>query len=118
MKKSKELAKAMGITYLEYENCRDTHFGLWCNHYSVQHAVPLRTLQTNDHLFNWFCDMWLRHVELPFYMQIMPYLEAGIEDPQTVQDLFMEHTDAIKGFYPKPLLNTIKKQFKERLAHG
>lgn len=104
----------MGITYLAYENCRDTHFGMWCNKFAQEHAIPLRYMQLNDHLFNWYCEQWQKLVELPFYMDHEDYLTAGIRDEQNLQDLFLQYTDAIEEIYPKVLLRNIADRHKQR----
>lgn len=117
MIKSKEIAKTLGITYLQYENCRDTHFGLWCNNQAMARAIPLRKLQTNDHLFNWYCDMWLKNVELPFYMQLQDYIQAGINDKEKFMDLFLQCAEELDKLYPKPILNIIIRQLKNPVQY-
>ncbi len=117
MIKSKEIAKILGVTYLEYENCRDTHFGLWCNRQAIIRAIPLRKLQTNDYLFNWYCEQWLKNVELPFFVQVSDYLEADINDREHFMDLLLQCAEEIENYYPKPIINNIRKQQKTT-GHG
>ena len=61
--------------------------------------------------------MWLKHVELPFYMQVHDYLQAGIKDPEHFMDLFLQCADELDKLYPKPILNAIKKQLKPIIDH-
>ncbi|WP_425628831.1 hypothetical protein [Cellulophaga lytica] len=116
MKKRDTIHKAMGITYLAYENCIDTHFNDWCRKYSFCYAIPLRKLVVNDHLYNWYCDQWIQKVELPFYLDHQDYLEAGIIEVNAYQDLLLQYADVLQTFYPKMLLLQLKKEHNKTTA--
>jgi len=75
-------------------------------------ALPLRALTTHDVLYNWYCHQWNVYVENAFYNDNKEYFEAGINDPENFQKLFMDYPKTIEKYYPKPILNTIKKAFK------
>lgn len=116
MRKADEICKAMGITRLRYENCRENFYMKWCSAHADARALPLRTLLRSEALHTWFCDQWSRRVELPFYQDHQEYLEAGLQDYGHLQDLFLIYAEEIDNYYPKPLLETLASNYKSRLT--
>lgn len=114
MEKIKIIHRALGITFLSYENCRDTHFNMWCNKYAVLYALPLKAMVSNDHIYNWFCQVWQHQVETPFCKDNRAYIEAKVNDPHNFQDLFLQYTDVVMNYYPNALLLDLKQQHKSQ----
>lgn len=111
MRKNEIIRKLLGITQMGYENCRDAHFQMWCNKYATLFALPLCKMAGDDHLINWYADEWKRRVELPFYMDNKNLIDAGIEDNDTYQDLFLAYPENINGHYPQTLFNDLRKRY-------
>lgn len=112
MIKSEQIRKALSITRVSYDNCRETFFAKWCNLYARRLAVPLRQMMLSEQLHSWYCDQWSRKVEMPFCVDYQEYLESGIEAPETYQDLFLEYAESIEEFYPKILMEPIIQRHK------
>ncbi|MDO6808117.1 hypothetical protein Q4603_05840 [Zobellia galactanivorans] len=112
MRKQEQIRKALGLTSTAYQNCKDTHFTMWCNRYAQLYAMPLLKMIGNDHLQNWYDDQWKHKVELPFYMDHEDYIDAGIEDIDNMQDLFLEYPENIMAVWPQTLLENITASLK------
>tara|TARA_R110002051_G_scaffold292807_1_gene357731 strand:+ start:415 stop:771 length:357 start_codon:yes stop_codon:yes gene_type:complete len=112
MNRHKIIRAALDIPYLAYDNFRTQCFEKWCNEYAFRWALPQRRLTTNDYLYNWYCDQWIKDVENQFYEDFRPYLEKGINDPDTFLELFVKYPKTIEKHYPKAILQTIRKEIK------
>ncbi len=115
MKKSDTIRKALGVTRVAYENIRHAHFSDWCKVQASENVLPARMLILSKPLYDWFCDKWVQKVELPFFQDNKDYWEASVTDVDSFRQLFASYVDAIEGYYPKPLLNQLKTQFKNNL---
>lgn len=114
MSKNETIRKALGITYLVYDNFRSTCFENWCAIYASKEALPQRKLICNDYLYNWYCDQWVQLVEEVFYSDHKDYLESSVEAPDTFQDLFFEYPKTIERTWPQALLKMIRKDVKTK----
>jgi len=112
MNKKLIIQKALRLTPMAYHNSIYSHFHLWCNRYAQLFALPLGAMVQDPALVNWYKDQWLRKVELAFVVDHEDYLMADLDEPATLQDLFLQYPDKIMDIYPKPLLQALERKYK------
>lgn len=116
------ILNALSIYYKIYDDYRQTSFQKWCAKYAQEFDISLRLLVTNDVLYSWYQTEWNQVVENQFMIDTKDFIEAGVDDPDTYQELFFKYPQNILEHYPKALLNKIriesrfKNEFKTKKA--
>lgn len=106
-----KLAYYLEMSYLQYENLRHLYFLDWCKKVAEQKYIPLEALSKNDYLKNWFDDQWLALVENGVKRTYENDIDKGIfnaDDIALMLDIFYSEI----YFYPKVLLEKIRKELK------
>jgi len=113
-----QINQIIGLNKLNYINMVDGQFNAWCEHLSNVFYVPMRELQKNTKLYNWFLSQWDKRVVSTFLEENADWITAGISDPTVYFDLFndlLESPYSMKGIYPGVLIKTIKKEHYKTL---
>lgn len=120
MKKQVTIHLIIGLNKLQYLNYQTFQYNLWCEVLSNKFYVPVRELQPNTLLWNWFCSKWESTVVTPFLEENEVYISAGIEEPESYWQLFHSKISALVGcqpVYPGPIIKAIKKQHYKNLQN-
>lgn len=107
-----QINTVLGLSKLQYINFVDGQFNIWCEHLSHTFYVPMRELQKNNQMYNFFLQQWEKRIVKPFLSQNQEFLMAGIQDSGTYFELFMGVLDSphckMIGIYPSVLVKSIK----------
>ncbi|MEO2064460.1 MAG: hypothetical protein ABGW97_15865 [Christiangramia sp.] len=112
MKTTEKILKSTKLKYREYDAWRFNNFIDWCYRVAESHFMNAPQLIKHDGLFNWYCDMWLLHVEKQFVKDNDSLLEMNA--PDQVQEILLTYPDAILEMRPEPLLKMIRTSFKNQ----
>lgn len=113
-----QINQIIGLNKLQYINKVDGEFNNWCEHLSNSFYVPMRELQKNVKLYNWFLKQWDMRVVEVFLVQNQDFIKAGVVDPQTYYILFQDVLKSpynMKSVYPNVLIKAIKKEHYKTL---
>src|SRR5690606_29266913 len=86
-----KIFNALGLSYLRYDNFRETCFLLWAQKYAQEFAISLRALAIHDGLRNWYQDQWMEYVEKPFYRNYSEFFESA--EPDTLFKIFDQYPE-------------------------
>ncbi|HCY83160.1 MAG TPA: hypothetical protein DHV22_16935 [Xanthomarina gelatinilytica] len=79
----------------------------------------MRELQKNAALYNWFIKQWDKRIIETFLTENKVYIMAGVQDPKTYYDLFLDLLNtpySLKRIYPSVLIKSIKKEHYKSLS--
>ena len=110
MTTTKRILQATKLTYPEYDAWRFNNFIDWCYAVAQSHYMNASQLIKHDGLLNWYCDMWLIHVQNQFMKDNEDLLD--MDAPNEIQEILSTYPDAIKKMRPEPLLKLIKTETK------
>ena len=102
------------ITYRQWDNYRFRFFYEWCILWAEIEALPLRSMMTNQPLYNWYCHEF-NEVEKAFYEDFKGYFFAGVDYPKKYIDLLTDRLKILKSHYPMPILKMIKRAYKAEI---
>lgn len=114
-----QITNIIGLNKLQYINLVDGQFNDWCQHISSVFYVPMRELQKNSSLYNWFLMQWDKRIVTPFLIENEPYIMAGVKDPETYYGLFCDKLNtpySLKRIYPSVLIKNIKNEHYKSLT--
>lgn len=118
MKKHPTIHEVLGFNRLQYLNHVAFQYNLWCEVLSNMFYVPVRELQSDLRLWNWFCAKWETHIEGPFLEDNKAYILSGVKAPENYWQLFRDkvryYTEPIP-VYPSPIVNAIKQNHYRNL---
>lgn len=129
-----QINQVIGLNKLQYLNMVTNQFNVWCEHLSNTYYVPMRELQTNSMLYNWFLKQWDIRIVNPFLKEHKGLLLDSIEMQDTLRgkllngtkasdtffELFTDILDspnAMIGIYPAPILQRIKKKHYKTISN-
>lgn len=113
-----EIYKVLGLNKLQYINMVDGQFNIWCAHLSNVFYVPMRELQKNTKLYNWFVQQWTKRIVNVFLEQNQEYILAGVQDSKTYFDLFIQVLNSpysMHKVYPSAIVKNIKQEHYKSL---
>lgn len=111
MKKQVNIHQLLGLNKLQYLNYTTFQFNLWCEALSNMFFVPVRELQTNAILWNWYVAKWQEKVVIPFLKDNEAYIMADVMAPEVYWQLFKDavaNMNGTKTFYPGPIVKKIR----------
>lgn len=113
MKTKKSILQVLDISYIQYDNYRESEYQKYCLALSGITFISYRKLHVNDYMRNYFSDMWLTHVERSFLRDNADYFELC--EPKLLRELFVEYSRKIIDknevqMYPIALLKDMKKE--------
>jgi hypothetical protein len=106
-----QINQVIGLNKMQYINMVDGQFNVWCEELSNTMYVPMRELQTNIKLYNWFVKQWERRIVQPFLQENNGLLLDGVKAPETYNELFFDivlSKNGMQGIYPGPIVKDIK----------
>jgi hypothetical protein len=107
-----EIYKLLEINKIDFINFQTQQFNLFCELYAKEYFVPERVFQTNEMLFNWYCNMW-KTACFRFQKDVETYVKEGIKDAKSYTSLFRDAVLEIPKHYPGAILEEItKKHYK------
>ena len=113
-----DIAYTLGYTRLDYINLVDESFNTWCIKIGKTFTIPLRALQVNAKLYNWFIANWERRIVNVFFSQNKEFINANIKAPDHYRDLFFKVKDSpngINNIYPSVIIKQIKTEHYEKI---
>lgn len=111
--------KVLGLNKLDYINMVDGQFNAWCTGLSKSFYIPMRELQKNTVLHNWFINQWNTRIVHVFLKNNNDYISAGIEGPVYL-DLFIQllnEPNSLLKTYPSAIVKKIKQQHYKSLQN-
>lgn len=120
MKKQIEIHQLLGLNKFQYLNYCTLEFNEWCESLSNIFYVPMRELQTNTTLWNWYAAKWDQKVVYPFLKENKAYIIAEIKEPGTYWSLFQDVVARMKSnktFYPGPIVKKIRNDHFKNLQN-
>lgn len=108
MKTTQEILKVLRTSYWIYDHYREQWFFRWCIHCAENNYIPVRTLFKHDGLRNWYCDMWLLHVEKMYVKENQDFFT--LNEPLQLLEILALYPSKIEQMYPKSLVEIIKKE--------
>lgn len=118
MKERLTIHRLIGLNKLQYLNYTTFQYNLWCEVLSYIFHVPVRELQANMPLWNWFNKKWELSIVAPFLEENKDYILAGVEHAESFRGLFQDKVNYIFGpnpNYPGPIIKTIREQHYKNL---
>jgi len=106
MKTTQKILKATGLSYSLYDAWRNEYFINWCYEIAKKEFMSPLALIKHDGILNWYCDMWLIHVERQFLKDYGNDLEQL--SSKQVQELLMTYPEEINAMVPTALIQMIK----------
>lgn len=106
--KTTAILKALGISYLYYDNLRERAFQEWCRIYSQKFAIPLSAMVKHDGLRNWYQTEWIKRVEEPFAHNYGDLFNKA--DGVLLKAVLIEYTYSIQDYWNQPILKMIKTE--------
>lgn len=109
-----QILQVLNLTYLQYDNFRESIFQEYCKALSRQFFIGYRHLNSNDYLRNYFHDMWNVHVEDAFLRENAEFIPLC--EIKLMRELFENYTrnliDNQAEMYPVVLIREIRKELK------
>ena len=115
MKTTQKILKSTGLTYPLYDEWRNSCFIDWCYTIAEREYMSAMLLIKHDGVLNWYCDMWLVHVERQFlndYGSDLEHLE-----PSLVQELLLTYPDEILQMVPTVLIQMVRPKKTKKAAY-
>lgn len=106
-----QINQIIGLNKLQYINMVDAQFNVWCEALSFTMYVPMRELQTDVKLHNWFVKKWESRIVKPFLQENNGQILDGIKAPALFNELFFDivlSKNGMQGIYPGPIVKEIK----------
>lgn len=113
------ILEVLQISYMTYDNYREKQYQAYCERLAAFNSISYKILHSNDFMQNYFCDMWLLHVEKAFMRDNAAYFKMC--EPELLRSLFAEYTrNIIDGnkveMYPAKLIEQIRKNNLQKIA--
>lgn len=112
-----QIYQLIGLSKLQYINFVDKQFNSWCESLSYDYYIPMRVLQKNVSLYNWYLKQWESRIAKPFLIENKGLIADGLKDTKIYESLLIDFIADPKSrmgtIYPLPIINTIKdKHYK------
>jgi hypothetical protein len=116
MKTQNKILDALKMSFQDYDNMRFSKYMQYCL-LLVEFGYPLQHTVQSATLYKWYCQNWALKVEFQFLSDNKDYLNSGLEDPVTFQEILTSYSDDINEYYCKPILKEIKNQEKSQIQN-
>ena len=108
MKTTKTVLEVTGLKYKLYDSWRFGHFVDWCYIISKKFSIAPQVLVKHDGILNWYCDMWILHVEKQFLLDNEDFFSSN--DHLQIQEILKTYPEALREMHPDSLIRMIKHQ--------
>ena len=105
-----KIAYFLEMSYLEYEQLRNSYYAYWCSVYADAFFIKEKLLLSNDAIYNWYSEQWQIWVERELFKSYDDYLTAGILNKNELYHIIYILSQEILEKYPITKLKSIKNQ--------